>query len=553
VSKPPKAPFARNEQEGIVEAAFMLQQVINGELTAREVKDAKYHCCGCILRLTPVAIWPNSRRPPHFREQGDHEPGCQSLQIWEEERKRRDDKGKSKFPKIPEKILDQHPSRLVLDIKQDSHNPSGNSTSPRPEGEDKDAGDYKGQRQGGSHEFEVYSISPLVEDFLKFPNTRNRPLFIPGVEAKTYTQIFQRLNYRAGFYFEKTRIYFDKFYYQNSIDFKKEYINLHLMSGDWEVNNLGKSSRNQGLHIHVDLKNWTALEKKDLERKIYNVKEEIRKPSPKSEQRKYIWLFFLGQQYNDIHFEFQLLINSPRLIHFQVTSLPNIEPFSKIFAEINRDHTNLASKNHLAEHTVKSLISNAVEQGNNPVVSQNITEQEDNRSFLDQNFANDDILDALPSLENSQFDSSRVDDSDIDLIEESESSQDKNIITDKTPVLPTSAYSFFGSELTPEDPLAQNNISKSKNINPVSSAGSLDVNSTSRASQEKVYSKNLYTSLPQKAKKTFKVPSRKQVKHLIQTAQSYTQKIISRAFDISLKSSWVNKNLKKVISLFKIK
>jgi hypothetical protein len=390
VPKKTKAPFARNQQGDIVEAAFMLQQVINGELTKQEVKAELYHCCGCMLKLTPVAIWPNSQKTPHFREQGKHEPGCESKKIWAEEQKKREKKEEVDSIKLPRSPLNKHPNKLVLDTEKTPPNKSGASTAHRSENED-EGNDSYGVKQGNNHEFEVYSISPLVKDFLDFPTDRNRPLLIPGVEVRTYIQIFQRLRYRTGFYFDKTRIYFDKFYYQNDLDFESESIILHLMSGDWEKDELDRYRRKDGFYVEIDIKKWTALEKNDLKAKIQDVKAEICKPSLRKEQRKYIWLFFLGQQYSNNEFKFRLLLDSSRLIHFQVSNLPNNEPFSKTYNEARRDQEDQHFVTDPTDNTEQAPVQYQVEQ-EDQIGSTNTESKSGGYSYTGHDLTPEDLL-----------------------------------------------------------------------------------------------------------------------------------------------------------------
>ncbi len=378
--KKTKAPFARNQEGDIVEAAFMLQQVIDGELTKQEVKDAPYHCCGCMLKLTPVAIWPNAQKTPHFREQGNHEPGCQSKAIWAEERKRLEKKKEVDSFKSSTSPLNEHPSKLVLDTEKTPPNKVGSSTSRRFENEDGD-NDFHGARQGNNHEFEVYSVSPLVKDFLDFPADRNRPLLIPGVEVRTYAQIFQRLRHRSGYCFDKTRIYFDKFYYQSEIDFENELIILRLMSGEWEKDKFDKDRQKNGFCIEMNTKKWAASEKNDLKTKIQDIRAEIRKPILKNEKRKYIWLFFLGQQPSNDEFKFKLLLDSSKLIHFQASNLPNIEPFSRIYTEISKDQVDRNFVVDPVDNTEQAPSSDHAEQEEDQTDSTNAETRDSQYSY----------------------------------------------------------------------------------------------------------------------------------------------------------------------------
>lgn len=295
-----------------VDALELLKRILNEEdpLDVNTVYTTVFICLGCNAIKKPIAIKPDMKLSPHFRLQDKHEPGC-DIDGYEQLIK----KGRKSPVSSEMGFPVSYPNKLRLPILRKVTDNINLQASVEAKYDDSALNSDEYQATGKNHNLTVTTIRRLVTHFTSFTHVkdRNLRLSVPGVEVKTYAEVFQKPRYQPDFYYNKTRIYFGKLFY-NGILIYKEGVRLSLTEGRWE-----NKKPVENLYLEIDTRSWSKAQKLVLEREIQFYTEQIKKQR-NSDLKVQLWLFFLGQQNSDNDRKFRLLIDDYRLICFHISN-----------------------------------------------------------------------------------------------------------------------------------------------------------------------------------------------------------------------------------------
>ncbi len=296
-----------------VDALELLKRILNEEdpLDVNTVYTTEFICLGCNARKKPIALKPEMKLSPHFRLQDEHESGC-DVDGYEQLIKKARKGSVSSERGFPV----SYPNKLRLPVLRKVTNSNTSQISSTNEYDDNstlDTSEY--QETGKNHDSTVTTIRRLVTHFTSFTHTNDRSLrlSVPGVEVKTYAEVFQKPRYQPTFYYNQTRIYFGKLFY-NGILICNEGVRLPLTEGRWE-----NKKPVENLYLEIDTRSWSKAQRQVFGREIQFYTEQI-KEQRSSDSKAQLWLFFLGQQNQDNNRKFRLLIEDYRLICFYISS-----------------------------------------------------------------------------------------------------------------------------------------------------------------------------------------------------------------------------------------
>lgn len=292
---------ARNRETG--------EEIIAEELLAQSLRhlvdvDAMHFICiGCDAVMEAVACKCKMKRRPYFRIKGNHSLNC-DIDGYEKLTKIGQLKQVSTtdgFPiSYPNKLNLSKPREVVLCSNNDKQGNVVRNKSIASNGRIKTA--------NKNHSRTAKTIQPLARHYILFPYDRHIHLYVPEVDAKRYTSVFQRLYYKEGFPYERNKIYFGELLI-NRLLIINNFMYLPLTAGIWDENR--KPQKNYGLS--VDLSPWSQYKKDYISSHIKYCAEEV-KDSLRQNIRVKAWIFFLGKQDVSDPFKFNLLINDHRLI-----------------------------------------------------------------------------------------------------------------------------------------------------------------------------------------------------------------------------------------------
>jgi hypothetical protein len=303
----PDSARERNSLEEI-DALELLHRVLDEDepdWDIARVRAMMFICLACNAAMRPVAIRPGMKKSPYFRLPPgvQHESGC-DIYGYEQLLNQRSDKPvstESGFPSF-------YPSKLLLtSLEAVDEEPSHSTTHINPESHPQQ--DPEAVRTEDSHNQTARTIKRLVTYFIdylhRYPHPEDRELFldVPGVEGKTYGQVFQRLSHSPGVRFDAFKIYFEELSHEQVI-FEDTRILLPFIN----------HSEGEQRFLEIDVSNWSRFRKGVLRRLIEICTEQFRQEHSQQPQFS-IWLFFLGHQDPVNVSRFRMWKEDHRLVH----------------------------------------------------------------------------------------------------------------------------------------------------------------------------------------------------------------------------------------------
>jgi len=275
------------------------------------VDKSGYECRGCGILLNPVSFERGLKRRPYFKllKGTSHENDC-DVEALDDLKKRARIASVSR----PDGFPVSYPNRLVLLDRQEVVR----STERIDADGDTASGSKNISRSSPDplaphrkpHNWIARTIRPLVRHYIQFPHDRHLDLRVPGVEGRTFSDVFKRLFYMPDVYFPEPRIFYGSLHFRSTID-GNDFVDVWLSDGEWDRS----QSPRQLVHpyvVRIHVAGWSDRKRNYVLDEIHVAREEARAADQSSKSQTRAWLFFLGTQ--DAEDRFLFHVDDHRLI-----------------------------------------------------------------------------------------------------------------------------------------------------------------------------------------------------------------------------------------------
>ena len=293
----------------IVEAAqLQLLEIVDKE---------RYVCRGCGAKVFPASYRPENQLRPHFRIQQDgHLEGCDvdgEQALIKRGRVERLSTPSGAFPAL-------YPSGLSL-IEQrprvgDLHSPPRAVGSSRVQRQEHVPGNAPGKSRWLAN-----SIRPICRTYINFPFNRDLPLSIPGIDRKTYGQVFRYLSPEGFGNYTSPRVYYAPIRWSRPVE-TPEWLEVTLDAGDRDE----RWNLLRGYRVRVEWENWSEARRRYVRNEIeFSRKEAIE--ANKADRTIKGYLFFIpkakeqSEEARDLQDELLFRVTDHRLICCIVDSI----------------------------------------------------------------------------------------------------------------------------------------------------------------------------------------------------------------------------------------
>lgn len=269
-----------------------LEPVEAEELWTMPVVDSnRYICRGCTQQVFPASYDKAvNKKRPYFKlgPRKEHLMGC-------------DVDGEAKIVKrakrerveTPEGFPMPFPNRLTLTDERpvEGTGEAGATGDGRARTTASREGAEDGQRKHHGHT--VTTIRMICRTYMKYPNDRpHMPLSIPGVEGRTYLEVFKLVRGKPEPLNERTRLFYAPIRWTVKPVIGEEYCELTLSAGEWDEAS-GKYKNMYRVRVHWA--GWSKSRRDTLIREYETTREEA-KEQAQSDKTAQGWFFFVGTQ-----------------------------------------------------------------------------------------------------------------------------------------------------------------------------------------------------------------------------------------------------------------
>lgn len=247
------------------------------------VDKERYICRGCGAKAVPASFQPENVVRPYFRS--THNVDC-------------DVSGEAKLiacgklEKLGSKLTGfpaPYPSKLVLvdDRAVVEGGPGGeHPLPPRTRGGPRvhsgGSADIQRKRSAGT-------IRPICRTFINYPYDRYLDLSVPGVETKTYAQVFKKLKWNELLSYPDQRIFYAAMRWSSPLR-TDDYLEVSLDGGEREDKKLVRPYR-----VRVAWAHWSKSKRTYVSNELEVARKDAIGEADKKTNKK-AYLFFLGQQ-----------------------------------------------------------------------------------------------------------------------------------------------------------------------------------------------------------------------------------------------------------------
>lgn len=246
------------------------------------VDKERYRCRGCGAKAIPASFQPENVVRPHFR--ASHSPDCDITGEAKLIARGRQEKLGSKLTGFPA----PYPSKLVLsdqrvvvDGDPGGAHPAPSSTrgQPRVGG---GTSDLQRKRSAGT-------IRPISRAFINYPYDRYLDLDVPGVEAKTYAQVFKKLKWDELLSYPDQKIFYAAIRWAAPLR-TDDYLEVSLDGGERNDKKLVRPYR-----VRVAWRDWSKSQRTYVSNELEAARKEAMLEAEQKTKRKG-YLFFIGEQ-----------------------------------------------------------------------------------------------------------------------------------------------------------------------------------------------------------------------------------------------------------------
>ncbi|SFL63768.1 hypothetical protein [Rugamonas rubra] len=250
------------------------------------VDKERYICRGCGAKAVPASFQPENVVRPYFRS--THNADCDVTGEAKLIVRGRQEKLGSKLTGFPA----PYPSKLVLvddRVVDDGGSGGEYPVPPRtrggPRGRDSGPSDIQRKRSAGT-------IRPISRTFINYPYDRYLDLNVPGVDAKTYGQVFKKLKWDELVSYTDKKIFYAAMRWSVPLR-TDDYLEVSLDGGEREAKKLVRPYR-----VRVAWGGWSKSKRTYVSNELEVARKDAISEAEKKTNKK-AYLFFLGRQDHD--------------------------------------------------------------------------------------------------------------------------------------------------------------------------------------------------------------------------------------------------------------
>lgn len=250
-----------------------------------------YVCWGCGITMHPAAWEKDKKVRAYFKKKPhvQHHQECDADAEKKAIRQGQKESVRNMLDSAPGlmpsglKLIEQRPIVEPV-IAGEENNPSSTRSKSSAFGES-NSPERKSRRQ-------VNSIRNICRAFIRFPYDRGMSLNVPGIEGKTYSEVFKKLQSKIQLYAKKKIFYAELLWNKFVVDDEKLIIPL---SGEWGEDESGKPKATRSYQIHIEWASWSKAKRTVVRKELEAARTEAIEAKGKGLKDK-AWVFFIGEQ-----------------------------------------------------------------------------------------------------------------------------------------------------------------------------------------------------------------------------------------------------------------
>ncbi|BBV03744.1 TPA: hypothetical protein ACS78B_000407 [Providencia alcalifaciens] len=250
-----------------------------------------YVCWGCGITMHPAAWEKDKKVRAYFKKKRhiQHHHDCDADAETTVIRQGQQESVRNILESAPGlmpsglKLIEQRPV-VEPDIAGGENNSSSTRSVSSASGEGSSP-ERQSRRQ-------VNAIRNICRAFIRFPHDRVMSLNVPGISGQIYMTAFKKLRSQIQSYPEPKIFYAPLLWNGFSENDEKLIIPL---SGEWEVDDSGKSKSTRSYQIHIEWIGWSKAKRTVVRKELEAARTEAIEANGKGMKDK-AWVFFIGKQ-----------------------------------------------------------------------------------------------------------------------------------------------------------------------------------------------------------------------------------------------------------------